>query len=73
MVSKNGKIRESWEGEGIEKEGRQMRRCINILHLVHGKAFGKQLRSLSLEIWYLDAVYLLYATCYLQVCAILLF
>lgn len=30
MVSKNGKIRESWEGEGIEEEREQMRRCFNL-------------------------------------------
>lgn len=63
-MSKDGKIRESWEGEGIEEERKQMRRCFNF----HSKSTtwkgiwqAAQVTG-SLEISYLYEVYLLYVT-----------
>lgn len=53
MVSANGKIREVGEGEGIEEERRHIGKRANFhSEYSHGKAFGKQFRSL--EVWNSD-------------------
>ena len=60
VVSENGKIREVGEGEGIEEERRQVGNVrTSIPNILHGKAFGKQFRSLKFGILILDVVYLL--------------
>lgn len=62
VVSENGKIREVGEGEGIDEERRHMRNVrTSILSILHGKAFGKQFRSL--EVWNSDIW--MWFTCYL--------
>lgn len=61
VVSENGKIREVGEGEGIDEERRHMRNVrTSILSILHGKAFGKQFRSL--EVWNSDIW--MWFTCY---------
>ena len=48
MVSENGKMTESWEGEGIEEERRQMRKWANFhSEYTPWKGISKQLRSLG--------------------------
>ena len=61
VVSENGKIREVGEGEGIDEERRHMRNVrTSILSILHGKAFGKQFRSL--EVW--NSNIWMWFTCY---------
>lgn len=63
MVSKNGKIRESWDGEGIE-ERRQIRRYTFHSASAPWKGIWQTAQVIgSLEFWYLDVV-----TGYMQIC-----